>query len=167
MTAIAPPFYYPPLGLPCWPLWNERLVAATAGDQVASMLRQIDADRANGADKPLTFAEARIDAAKHDGTLNEADAMRLKTVLYPGSEDRGMVVSRLFQEAFDDPESSPATLSILSVLQFHAQQAATENSGSFSDEEVLAIAVGSALIPGFALGVAIGIVASHLTVGWE
>jgi len=167
MTAIAPSIYYPPLGWPCWPTWNERLVAATAGDQVASMLRQIDTDRANGADKPLTFAEARIDAAKHDGTLNEADAMRLKAVLYPGSEDRGMVVSRLFKEAFDDPESSPATLSILSVLQFHAQRTTTEDSGTFTEEEVVGIAVASALIPGFALGIGIGYVASHLTIGWE
>lgn len=167
MTAVSPTIYYPPLGWPCWPTWNERLVAASAGDQVASILRQFDATRADGADKPLTFAEARIDAAKHDGVLSEADAMRLKAVLHPGTEDRGMVVDRLLQEAFDDPDSSPATLSILSVLQFHAHQVTAENSGKFTEEQVVGIAVASALLPGFAAGVVIGYVSEHLHVSWE
>jgi len=165
----------PPFGSPCWPfvppIWTDRLAAASTGAIAASVLRTVEEERRNGVSTAKAFALARISQAAAEEKVTERDAARLRRLLDP-SEDAGPAsATYLFQEAFDDDESSPMALGVLSLLALHEERAGAEDDGDITVPEVAAIALVSALLPplgvGFAIGAAGAYVYQHVHVTWE
>lgn len=165
MTATPVPFN--PFDHPTWWPPVERQLAASTGVASTSLLRRFLIERNNGVDTAEEFARARIAEAVADGRVTTADAERLYPFLATTHDASAPTAAKAFQEAYDDPDSSPLALAALSLLKEHAEQQFAQDEGALSDAQivglvVLAAAGGPIVGGGVALGLAGAYVYEHL-----
>jgi len=165
MTATPVPFN--PFDYPSWWPPMERQLAAGTGVASTSLLRRFVSERNDGVDTAEKFARARIAEAVADGRVTTADAERLYPFLAATRDASAPTAAEAFQEAYDDPDSSPLVLAALSLLKEHAEQQFAQDDLGLSDGEVVALVVlaaagGPVVGGGVALGVGVAYVYEHL-----
>jgi hypothetical protein len=162
MTATPVPFN--PFDYPTWWPPVERQLAAGTGVASMSLLRRFITERNNGVDTAEKFARARIEEAVAEGKVTTADAERLYPFLSTTRDSTAPTAAEAFQEAYDDPDSSPFALAALSLLKEHAEQQSARDEVTLSDGEVVAlVAIGALGGPLFAAGFGAGVAAVYVS----
>ena len=149
-----------------WPPW-DRVAAAGLGEFYGGLVRQLDAEPAVDGFDATKWATDKLAAAQQQGTITANDVRRLTALINPTTDAPD--VSKLFDEAMDDPDASPAAVAMLSIAKYKAEH------GPATDDKVRAYAGAAAGLYLVALGpVGLGIfvaveVAEHVdaTVTWR
>ena len=95
------------------------------GEFYGALIRQMDAELAVDGFDPARWAREKLAAVHQQGTITAKDAERLTSLLSPTTD--GPAAARLFDEAMEDPESSPTAVAMLSIAKYKAEHGTTDS----------------------------------------
>jgi hypothetical protein len=102
----------------------DRLAAAGLGDLYGAAIRRLQNELRRSGRDAMALARAQVEFAEARGIITASDAKRLlEYVARREGDDESRTAAELFQEAMDDPSSSPLAIGALSVARYEEQTA--------------------------------------------